>query len=322
MSESDAPAVSVLVVNYNAGPHLDHCLERLCEVAEEWPTSHAGLETVVVDNASTDGSLEAVRELEGQDPAPEPALRLIASARNLGFGAACNLAVREATGRYLLLLNPDAWIDATSLQRLVEAMEADARLGVAAPGLHYKDGSRQLGWAPPVGVVGEAIQKFRNRFEGAAWNHAFLPRLLRPLLGQGWFSGACLLVRRSAFEEVGGFDEGFFLYFEDADLGLRLGRAGWRQRHVDQARAHHIRGVATSGMSVEGPGHRGEQRGPRQPGLTVDVEREYRASQLRYYGLHRPRWESRYLRRRLRRKYGTLEDGERRRAVHSLLEER
>lgn len=321
MSGSDTPAVSVLVVNYNAGPHLGHCLERLSEIAEEWPAPHAGLETVVVDNASTDGSLEAVRELGDQDPAP-PAVRLIASARNLGFGAACNLAARETAGRYLLLLNPDAWIDATSLWRLVEALEADSRLGVAAPRLHYPDGSLQLGWAPPVGVVGEAIQKFRNRFEGRAWNQVLLPRLLRPLLGQGWFSAACLLVRRSAFEEVGGFDEGFFLYFEDADLGLRLGRARWRQRHVEQARAHHIRGVTTSGMSVAGRRLQGEQRGPRQSGITVDVEREYRASQLRYYSLHRPRWESRYLRRRLRRKYGTLEDGDRRRAVHSLLEER
>ena len=320
MSGPDGPAVSVVVVNHNAGPHLGHCLERLRAVADEWRMRSARLETVVVDNASTDGSLEAVRELDDQEPAP--AMRLIASARNLGFGAACNLAARETAGRYLLLLNPDAWIDAMSLQRLVEALEADSRLGVVAPGLHYPDGSLQSGWAPPVGVVGEAIQKFRNRFEGRAWNHGLLPRLLRPLLGQGWFSAACLLVRRRAFEEVGGFDEGFFLYFEDADLGLRLGRAGWRQRQVEQARARHIRGVTTSGRTVEGRCPREERGGRRRPELTVDVEREYRASQLRYYRLHRPRWEGRYLRRRLRRRYGTLEDGARRSALRSLLDER
>lgn len=318
MSRLDVPAVSVLVVNHNAGLHLGHCLERLRAVAEEWRTGSAGLETVVVDNASTDGSLEAVREPEAQDPA----LRLIASARNLGFGAACNLAVRETRGRYLLLLNPDAWIDATSLRRLVEALEADARLGVAAPGLHYPDGSLQLGWAPPVGVPGEAVQRFRNRFEGRAWNHGLLPRLLRPLLGQGWFSAACLLVRRRAFEEVGGFDEGFFLYFEDADLGLRLGRVGWRQRQVKEARARHVRGVTTTATMGEGRCRQEERGGRWQPGLTVDVERAYRASQLRYYRLHRPRWESRYLRRRLRRKYGSLEKGERRTAVYSVLDER
>lgn len=306
MSGLDAPAVSILVVNHNAGPHLGHCLECLRAVADEWRTRSAGLETVVVDNASTDGSLEAVRELQKQDPAPEPAVRLIASARNLGFGAACNLAARETTGRYLLLLNPDARIDATSLQRLVEALEADSRLGVAAPGLHYPDGSLQSGWAPPVGVLGEAIRKFRNRFEGRAWNHRLLPRLLRPLLGQGWFSAACLLVRRSAFEEVSGFDEGFFLYFEDADLGLRLAREDWRQRQVKGARAWHLRGVTT--------GQFGNRR------LTPDVERFYRASQLRYYDLHRPRWERSYLRRRLRRKFIRVADEEQRTALLRLLE--
>lgn len=301
MSGPDVPAVSVLVVNHNAGLHLRHCLERLRAVADEWQPGSAGLETVVVDNASTDGSPEAVRELEDQ----EPAVRLIASARNLGFGAACNLAAREGGGRYLLLLNPDAWIDATSLRRLVEALKSDSRLGVAAPDLLYPDGSLQLGWAPPVGVVGEAIQRFRNRFEGSAWNHALLPRLLRPLLGQGWFSAACLLVRRSAFEEVGGFDEGFFLYFEDADLGLRLARKGWRQRQVEGARAFHSRGVTTG------------RRGTRL--LSPEVERFYRASQLRYYGLHRPRWERSYLRRRLRRKFGRVADDEQRTALLRLL---
>ncbi|MDE2690412.1 MAG: glycosyltransferase family 2 protein [Acidobacteriota bacterium] len=300
MSARDVPAVSVLIVNHNAGLHLAHCLERLRSVADEWRTGSGGLEIVVVDNASTDGSLEAVRELEG-----EPAVRLIASARNLGFGAACNLAARETTGRCLLLLNPDAWIDATSLRRLVEALEADSRLGAAAPGLHYPDGSLQLGWAPPVGVVGEAIQKSRNRFAGRAWNHVLLPRLLRPLLGQGWFSAACVLVRRSAFEEVGGFDEGFFLYFEDADLGLRFARAGWRQRQVEGARAWHSRGVTT--------GRRGKRL------LSPDVERYYRASQLRYYGLHRPRWECSYLRRRLRRRFVGVADEEQRTALLRLL---
>lgn len=315
-------AVSALVVNHNAGSHLRHCLDRLCAVAEEWRAHPASLEALVVDNASTDGSLEAALELQEQEPTRPLSVRLIASERNLGFGAACNVAAGEASGRYLLLLNPDAWIDGQSLVRLMEALEADPGLGVAAPSLHYPDGSLQFGWAPPVGFPGEAVQRFRNRFEGAAWNHRLLPGLLKPVLGPGWFSAACLLVRRRAFEEVGGFDENFFLYFEDADLGLRLGRVGWRQRQVNEARALHIRGLTTTTATVEGRRRQEERGGRRQPGLTVGVEREYRASQLRYYDLHRPRWESRYLRRRLRRKYGSLEEGERRKAVYSVLDER
>ena len=306
MSGADVPAISAIVVNHNAGPHLHECLERLRVVAAEERFRDDGLEIILVDNASTDGSTEAVRRLQEQGPESRPPVRLIALERNVGFGAGCNRAARDAAGRYVLLLNPDAWIDGPSLRRLVAALDGDSRLGIAAPGLHYPDGSPQLGWAAPVGVVGEAIQKFRNRFEGRAWNHELLPRLLRPLLGQGWFSAACLLVRRNAFEEVGGFDESFFLYFEDADLGVRLHRQDWRQRQVKGAGAWHLRG-ATTGR----PGTRL---------LSPAVERFYRASQLRYYDLHRPRWERSYLRRRLRRKFSRVADEEQRTAVLRLLE--
>ena len=307
MTGSGAPAVSVLIVNHNAGRHLRECLERLCAAAGEWPPPRGPLEAIVVDNASTDGSAGAVRDVQAEAPVPSMRLRPIVSERNLGFGAGCNLAAREASGRHLLLLNPDAWIDGASLRRLAEALDADSRLGVAAPALRYPDGSPQLVWAPPIGVPGEAVQRFRNRFEGRAWNHRLLPRLLRPLLGRGWFSAACLLVRRAAFEEVGGFDEGFFLYFEDADLGLRLARKGWRQRQVEGARAWHLRGATTgsSGTRI----------------LSPEVERFYRASQLRCYDLHRPRWERAYLRRRLRRKFRGIADEERRTALLRLLED-
>ena len=313
MSGSDRPAVSALVVNHNAGDGLRRCLERLLTIAEAWrpddagnPGSPAGLEAVVVDNASVDGSAAAVREFESA-ASPVLPVRLIESDRNLGFGAGCNLAAAKSAGRHLLLLNPDAWIDEVSLRRLVEALESDGRLGVTAPSLHYPNGSRQFVWAPPVGVLGEAIQRFRNRFEKARWNHGLLPRLLKPAVGAGWFTAACLLVRRSAFDAVGGFDEGFFLYFEDADLGLRLHRAGFRQRQVAEARAWHVRGAVTGA--------------DRERGLTPTVERFYRASQLRYYDLHRPRWERAVLRRRLRRRFGAIGDEDHRRAMLRLLEE-
>ena len=313
MSGSEQPAVSALVVNHNAGDWLRLCLESLQAIAEAWraddagkPGSRAGLEAVVVDNASVDGSTAAVREFES---AASPALpvRLIEAGRNLGFGAACNLAAAKSAGRHLLLLNPDAWIDEESLRRLVEAQESDQRLAVAAPSLLYADGSRQFVWAPPVGVLGEAIQRFRNRFENAGWNHSLLPRLLKPSVGAGWYTAACLLVRRSAFEEVGGFDEEFFLYFEDADLCLRLQRAGFRQRLVAEARAWHVRGAVTGA--------------DRERRLTPGVERFYRASQLRYYDVHRPGWEGAVLRRRLRRRFGAIEDEEHRTAMLRLLEE-
>lgn len=311
MSVAARPAVSALVVNHNGGDWLRLCLESLQSIAEGWRAADTGssgcpvgLEVVVVDNASTDGSASAVREFESISALP---VGLIEAGRNLGFGAASNLAAARSAGRHLLLLNPDAWLDEESLRRLVDALDFDERLAVVAPFLHYPDGSPQFAWAPAIGVPGEAIQRFRNRFENAAWNHGLLPRLLKALVGAGWHTAACLLVRRSAFEAVGGFDEGFFLYFEDADLCLRLHRAGFRQRQVVGARAWHVRGAATAA--------------DRERRLTPGVEHSYRASQLRYYDLHRPRWERAALRRRLRRRFGAIGDEEHRRAMLRLLEE-
>ncbi len=314
MSGSEPPAVSALVVNHNAGDWLRVCLESLQAIAEAWRSEDgevergaaSTLEAVVVDNASVDGSTGTVRELAADASTALP-VRLVEAGRNLGFGAACNLAAAKSAGRHLLLLNPDARIDEESLRGLVEAHELDERLAVAAPALRYPDGSRQFVWSPPVGVPGEAIQRLRNRFERTAWNHGLLPRLLKPLVGAGWHTAACLLVRRSAFEEVGGFDEGFFLYFEDADLCLRLHRAGYRQREVAGARAWHVRGAMT--------GADGERS------LTPGVERFYRASQLRYYKLHRPRWERAILRRRLRRRFRGIGDEKHRNAMLRLLDE-
>lgn len=313
VNSSGQPLVSALVVNHNAGVNLRRCLERLLAITETWLSQSAGgaarpggLEVVVVDNASSDGSAAAVREFES---AAFPALpvRLVDAGRNLGFGAACNLAAAKSSGHHLLLLNPDAWIDEESLRRLIAALESDQRLAVAAPSLHYPDGAPQFVWAPPVSVLGEAVQRVRNRFEKSGSNHGVLPRLLRLFVGPGWFTAACLLVRRPAFEEIGGFDEGFFLYFEDADLGLRLQRAGFRQRQVAEARAWHVRGAVTGA--------------DRERGLTPTVERFYRASQLRYYDLHRPRWERAALRRRLRRRFGAIRDEAHRSAMLRLLEE-
>jgi GT2 family glycosyltransferase len=310
VSGTEGPAVSALVVNHDAGDWIRRCLESLQAIAEAWRSadagdsaSAAGLEAVVVDNASSDGSTATVREF-ASTALP---VRLVEAGRNVGFGAACNLAAAKSAGRHLLLLNPDAWIDEESLRRLVEAQESDDRLAVAAPSLSYPDGSPQFVWAPPVGVLGEAIQRFRNRFEQVGWNYGLLPRLLRPSVGGGWYTAACLLVRRSAFEEVGGFDEGFFLYFEDADLCLRLRRAGFGLREVVGARAWHVRGAVTGG--------------DRERRLTPAAERFYRASQLRYYELHRPRWERAVLHRRLRRRFLAIRDEEHRRRMLGLLED-
>lgn len=279
--------ISVLVVNHDGRDHLRHCLERLADQAGSWH------EVIIADNASSGGSAEMVRR-------DFPWARLLELDENLGFGAANNRAAEAAAGASLLLLNSDAWLAETALPRLSAALEAEPGVAAVVPELRYPDGRRQFAWAPETGVFGEAIQKLRNRFEDRSWVHRPPPRLLRPLFGPGWLSAACLLVRKAAFDGVGGFDEKIFLYFEDVDLSRRLRRAGWRLAVAENAVVYHVKG-----------GSRPTGRG----------EIEYRRAQLYYYAKHRPGWENRYLRRRMRRKFGRVEDPELRHQLLDLLKD-
>lgn len=259
--------ISVLIVNHNGGEWLGRCLGEL-HALEGSPFE----EVIVADNASTDGSLSAVRR-------DFPSVRVLALGENLGFGAANNRAAALARGDRLLLLNSDAWPLPGCLPALDRALDLDPRRGWVSPRLSYLDGRRQFHWAPTTSVLGEAVQMVRNRFEARSWAHR-LGLWPEP----GWFTAACALLRREAFESVGGFDEDYFLYFEDVDLCLRLRRAGWHLAEAPDARAVHVKGGS-------------------QPAGGGAVGKEYRRSQLRYYRQHRPAWEGRLLRRRLRRKY-------------------
>jgi len=260
--------ISVIIVNHNGEVHLRRCLESLRGPGPE-------LEVLVVDNASSDGSLGMVREVF-------PEVRVLEQNRNLGFGAANNLAAIEARGESLLLLNADAWLEAGALQRLHERLLREDRLALVAPTLLYPDGRRQFAWSPERGVAGEALQRLRNLFENRSWAHGAFMRTASRLVGRLWFTAACVLVRGDAYEAVGGFDERFFMYFEDVDLCVRLENAGWGLAQEPNAVVRHAGGFA------------------RHP----HVDDVYRPSQLRYYALHRPRWEAQLVERRLRRRYG------------------
>jgi len=258
--------ISVIIINRDGEAHLGRCLESL---------DGLGAEVLLVDNASRDESLLLVRERF-------PEVKVFPQQENFGFAAANNLAAEKANGEALLLLNADAWLEAGALDRLAEKLSARPDVGLVAPRLRYPDGQRQFSWAPARGVVGEVLQKARNPFESQAWVHGSLARWLAHMVGPTWYTAACVLVRAEAFRVVGGFDTSFFMYFEDVDLCLRLEAAGWRLAQEPRAVAVHAGGVV--GRS--------------------DVDDLYRPSQLRYYRLHRPQWESRLVERRLRRRYG------------------
>jgi GT2 family glycosyltransferase len=260
--------ISVIIVNHNGEEDLRRCLESLLGPGPE-------IEVLLVDNASSDGSLSMIRDVF-------PGVRVLEQDLNVGFGAANNLAANEARGDTLLLLNADAWLEDGALQRLLERMQREDRLALVAPTLLYPDGRRQFVWSPERGVAGEALQQLRNRFESRRWAHGAAMRACSRLVGRLWYTAACVLVRADAFRDVGGFDRRFFMYFEDVDLCVRLENASWRLAQEPAAVVRHSGGFT------------------RHP----HVDDVYRPSQLLYYALHRPRWESRLVERRLRRRYG------------------
>jgi GT2 family glycosyltransferase len=249
--------ISVLVVNYNGERWIEKCLDSLGDP----PPSD--LQVVMVDNASTDGSLELVRRRF-------PHVQVLRMGHNVGFAVATNVAEACADGDALLLINNDAWLGEGALERMRARLDSRPSIGLVAPRLVSTDGCPQFVWSPDRSLLGAAVQRLRNRFEGRSWNHGLLVRLLRLLLGPGWYTGACVLVRRRAFDEIGGFDPGFFLYHEDADLCLRLREAGWRLAWEPKATVFHAGGLRP---------------------IDEQTQLYYRQSQLYYYAKHRPRWE-------------------------------
>lgn len=278
--------ISVVVVSYHARDHLRRCLETLRAQSRSWG------EVIVVDNASGDGSAAMVaHDFEW--------CRLLPLPENAGFGAANNRGAAMARGDLLLLLNSDAWLADGALGLLESRLAADPELAAAVPQLYFPDGRPQFAWCPETGVVGEALQMRRNRFEAQRWSHRQLRRILLALTGPGWYTAACMLLRKEAFDAVGGFDESFFLYFEDVDLSRRLRLSGWKMTLVHEAAAVHVKG--------------GSRRG-------AASEVAYREAQLRYYRKHRPAWEHRYLRWRMRRKFARVPETELRERLLSLLD--
>ena len=171
-------------------------------------------------------------------------MKLIANRENVGFGAANNQAMRQAHGEFILLLNSDAFPDVDAVRVLLEYMRTHPEAGVVGPRLRYADGTPQVScycFPTPLRawIENSGLSRFfagRPRWEDLAkWDH----RTTREV---DFVIGACLLVRRRVFEEVGGFDEGFFLYSEETDWQWRIRKAGWRIAFTPDATAVHLAG--------------------------------------------------------------------------------
>ena len=228
------PSVAAILVNFNAGDELRRALESIDQhVSVPW-------EAVVVDNASTDGSAASVGAFA-------PRARLLSNTTNVGFGTAVNQAVAASDAPLLLLMNPDCQLTPGAVQTLIAALEASRSCAVVGPRVLDPDGAIQgSARGDPdmlTGVFG--------RTGGLRALLPFLPVARRnvvveeaissgqPSVVVDWLSGACMLVRRDAFQAVGGFDERYFLYWEDADLCRRLRAQGYHVRFVPGATVVH-----------------------------------------------------------------------------------
>jgi GT2 family glycosyltransferase len=223
--EVDRPDVTVVMVTHNRWDLARRALSLLAELTEP------RYEVVIVDNASTDGTLAGLDRMAGATILRNPA--------NLGFGPANNQGAAMARGRYLLLLNSDAWVRAGWLAPLTEVADADDGVAAVAPKLLYPDGRLQ-----EAGSILWRDARVRNYGDGDAPGRP--EYLFRRTVD--YASAACLLVRRSAFIAVGGFDPRFApMYYEDVDLCLALAAGHGRVVYQPRSVVEHVRGASGTG---------------------------------------------------------------------------
>ena len=231
---SPSAPVRVVCVTYNPGPELED-LARSLGAATTSP-----VHLVLVDNGSTDDRPDRVAAAHGG--------RVIRAGENLGYGRAANRGAEGASEPWIVVVNPDIVWEPGSLDVLLAAAERYPDAGSLGPVLLNTDGTvYPSARALPSLTQGVGHAVFARLWPGNPWTRAYQRRQESADATEreaGWLSGACLLLRREAFEAVGGFDPGYFMFFEDVDLGERLGRAGWRNVYVPSARVTHVGGTS------------------------------------------------------------------------------
>lgn len=235
---TDQILLSIVVVSFNTKDVLRECLARVDKYSQGIET-----EVLVVDNNSSDGSVEMIST-------EFPDFKLIANSENLGFAAGNNVALRIAKGRYVLLLNSDAYLLDDTLEKTLKYMENNPECGILGVKLISEDGSMQ----PSARNLPDPLSKFLvmsglsdrypgSRFFGSPdykwWNHQEVKEV-------GWVPGAYFLIRKDVINEIGLLDERYFMYFEEIDYCLHAARSDWKVVFYPDARVIHLGGQSSA----------------------------------------------------------------------------
>lgn len=232
--------ITMVVVSYHSGPQITELLATLPSAGEQ------DVEVLVANNAVGDDLTSAV--------AGHPRARILEMGDNLGYGSAINVAVAASSSDspWLLVVNPDVEFRAAAIDSLLAAAETDERIGVVGPRILTATGEvypSARGLPSLRTGVGHAVlgQIWRTN----PWTRRYLADRVSPTRARdtGWVSGACMLIRRSVFDVLGGFDDAYFMYFEDVDFGARTTGAGYRVLYAPEATVMHSGAHATRSSS-------------------------------------------------------------------------
>jgi N-acetylglucosaminyl-diphospho-decaprenol L-rhamnosyltransferase len=247
--------LSIIIVSWNVRELLRQCLRSVnsdqssvssIQSGRPLKTDHWILDTeiIVVDNASADGTVEMLRA-----EFPAPRVRVMANSENVGFTRGNNQALAVAQGRYLFLLNPDTELRPGALQTLIDYMDAHPRVGIIGPRLFYGDGTpqssrRRFPTLATAFLESTKLQQWfpRNR---ALTRYYMLDTPDDATQEVDWINGAAMFVRREMYEQIGGFDEAFFMYSEELDWCYRAKQAGWQIVYLPTAQVTHYEGKSS-----------------------------------------------------------------------------
>jgi GT2 family glycosyltransferase len=239
------PQLSIIIVNWNGIRFLPDCLRSIVDSPPE-----TAFEIVVVDNASSDGSVEWMRSSSCRAFLGETSFRLIESGSNLGFGQANNLAINNTTAPYVFILNPDTLVRPEAIETLLNTLRSVPSVGAVGPKVLHRDGSLHpsvVNYHPtPLSILIRGFMLDRlipkrwlaKRYFGDKWEHD--EKIVVPLIG-----GAAMMCRREMFDTVGTFDPEIHMYSEEFELLVRAARGGWKVMFEPEAEIVHLGGKSS-----------------------------------------------------------------------------